>query len=147
MVVERITTRLPSHHPWATSLEHGYEVLLLGDEGIEERSTAPHRNEDLLLGHVDVAREGLLAGRNHLASEAEPAALPRSCSRLEDLPSCQVSSGTSRIFTTPSRWLIRAYSSRVVDLRGEPDMRSYTRRTHTMGLPKAIQKGPLNSMD
>jgi hypothetical protein len=43
----------------------------LGDEGIEERPAAPHHNEDLLLGHVGVAREGLLAGRNHLAPEAD----------------------------------------------------------------------------
>src|SRR5215216_3389604 len=70
----------------------------------------------------------------------DPAALPRSCSRRPNLPSSHVSSGTSRIFTTPSRWFIRALSSRVVDLRGEPGMGSYTRRTHTMGLPKAIQK-------
>ena len=54
-----------------TSLEHGYKALLLGDEGIEERPAAPHHNEDLLLGHVGGPREGLLAGRNHLAPEVE----------------------------------------------------------------------------
>src|SRR5215207_618538 len=70
----------------------------------------------------------------------DPAALPRSCSRRPNLPSSHVSSGTSRIFTTPSRGLIRVYSSRVVDLRGEPGMGSYSRRTHTIGLQKAIQK-------
>ena len=33
---------------------------------------APHHNEDLLLGHASVPREGLLAGEDHLAPEADP---------------------------------------------------------------------------
>ena len=43
----------------------------MGDEGIEERPAAPHHNEDLLLGHVGVPREGLLAREDHLAPEAD----------------------------------------------------------------------------
>src|SRR5687767_10472769 len=37
----------------------------------QERPAAPHHDEDLLLGHVGVPREGLLAGGDHLAPEAD----------------------------------------------------------------------------
>ena len=71
-----------------TSLEHGYKALLLGDEGIEERPTAPHRNEDLLLGHGGVPREGLFGGG--ITSRLRPTVAEPACSWVGwRLPSSQ----------------------------------------------------------